>query len=445
MQGFRSGFSHPLATLCRFAKSEKSPLGLTVLWVGRAIQIGADMEADELFDPPLEVKLTSSHGSATLHSPVGLKTWFEKERDWLRALRDQANGKTKDVLPSQIFQILVQNAQRRSDEIQQLIVSKADRSAFEQRLGISLTEYSDKRAVHSEGIVGKQLTEFSQTDPSQALRIAVCYCSVRFGVAQTDFAGHWMKAAATAVAWEYGTQDSSIVIEEMLFQFGDRWDKNFDVIADRQKQVLSEQGDTLEHFQVVSRETESLLTEYRTKSNDALMTGAAELVAIKDTYRTELALQAPTTYWSEKEGSHQTAAGRWAIGFGVAAVVGAAFVWAVWQFTAQPHLAIAQSGNFSPSYGAFLPTAGAAFLVVWVLRILSRQLLANFALSSDAGERVAMVKTFLALMQKPEHVHEPDRILILSSLFRPASQSSDDATPPNWFDMLMQRVNKKPD
>jgi hypothetical protein len=81
-----------------------------------------------------------------------------------------------------------------------------------------------------------------------------------------------------------------------------------------------------------------------------------------------------------------------------------------------------------------------AFLAVWVLRIISRQLLTHFVMASDAGERVAMIKTFLALMQLPEHVKEEDRILILSSLFRPSAKTEDAATPPNWFDLLMQRV-----
>ena len=74
------------------------------------------------------------------------------------------------------------------------------------------------------------------------------------------------------------------------------------------------------------------------------------------------------------------------------------------------------------------------------MRIISRQLLVNFSFASDAGERVAMVKTFLALMQKPEHVSENDRVLILSALFRPSTKSDDDAAPPNWFDLLMNRV-----
>jgi hypothetical protein len=51
-----------------------------------------------------------------------------------------------------------------------------------------------------------------------------------------------------------------------------------------------------------------------------------------------------------------------------------------------------------------------------------------------------MVMTFLALMQKPDHVRETDRVLILSALFRPATRTEEDGAPPNWFDLVMQRI-----
>ncbi len=72
---------------------------------------------------------------------------------------------------------------------------------------------------------------------------------------------------------------------------------------------------------------------------------------------------------------------------------------------------------------------------------LSRQFLGHRALEADAAERVAMVQTFLALMEKPEHVAQADRLLILGALFRPSAKGDgDDAAPPSWLDLVMQRI-----
>ena len=83
------------------------------------------------------------------------------------------------------------------------------------------------------------------------------------------------------------------------------------------------------------------------------------------------------------------------------------------------------------------------FLIVWFLRITVRLFLTNSALADDAEERVTMVKTFRALLEHEEKMDPQDRILMLQALFRPAANASDDdGAPPNWFDVLVNRVNR---
>ena len=186
------------------------------------------------------------------------------------------------------------------------------------------------------------------------------------------------------------------------------------------------------------------MVAYKELSEKDLEDGRANITAIGRTYREELTLQAPTTYWQKKQTGHRWAAAGWALAFVVLAACAALSVGLVWYWTVVrgfPGMPVPTGASLP--YGEFIPTAGTVFLSIWVLRIVSRQLLAQFALSSDAGDRVAMVKTFLALMQSPEHVKEDDRILILSALFRPPSKSDDDGAPPNWFDLLITRLNTK--
>jgi hypothetical protein len=76
----------------------------------------------------------------------------------------------------------------------------------------------------------------------------------------------------------------------------------------------------------------------------------------------------------------------------------------------------------------------------WILRVVSRLFHMNVVATADAGERVTMVKTYLALFDEKK-LSEADRILVLQALFRPTSQTPDESPPPNWFDVLMHRAN----
>lgn len=96
----------------------------------------------------------------------------------------------------------------------------------------------------------------------------------------------------------------------------------------------------------------------------------------------------------------------------------------------------------------FIPqTIYAIFLLLiigWVLRSVYRIFLTNFAAYNDAKERVVMFHTYLNLLEDDKAIEDADRILILQALFRPtaAMGGSDDGVPPNWFDILLQRVGR---
>ncbi|HEX9836523.1 MAG TPA: hypothetical protein VGB90_06685, partial [Alphaproteobacteria bacterium] len=98
------------------------------------------------------------------------------------------------------------------------------------------------------------------------------------------------------------------------------------------------------------------------------------------------------------------------------------------------------SGAAFPNIGALIVISAPAFLAIWLLRIISRQLHANIAEMHDARDRVVMAQTFLALLDHGKVTPE-DRVLILHSLFRPSTiGGADDSTPPHWFELLMERV-----
>lgn len=171
---------------------------------------------------------------------------------------------------------------------------------------------------------------------------------------------------------------------------------------------------------------------------------AAEWQSLKKVYDEQLALLAPTQYWSTRATTHKNVAICFAIAFGLV-LTGAigVFVW-----LAMPHLFEVARANDVSAILILIPIAVPAFAGIWVLKMLSRLLSENLQMMRDARERETMVKTFLALLRDDKNgksiVNDNDRILILHSLFRPTSVSAvDDAPPVHWFDILTNKVSGK--
>ena len=80
----------------------------------------------------------------------------------------------------------------------------------------------------------------------------------------------------------------------------------------------------------------------------------------------------------------------------------------------------------------------AATMGVWLIRLLVRNYLSHVHLAHDAAERVAMMQTYLALIEEGKLQDEGHRNLILQALFRPASSGivKDDASPPFMAEWL---------
>lgn len=175
---------------------------------------------------------------------------------------------------------------------------------------------------------------------------------------------------------------------------------------------------------------------------DHMKDSREEWAKLKLTYDTELGLRAPTTYWSDRGRSQRNVA----IAYGAAFSVALAAAISVFAFLGVDYLV--RLPNDKNAILGLLPILIPAFAAVWILRILGRLLAESMNLMRDARERETLVKTFLALMKDDSTgksvVKDEDRILILHSLFRPASTGAvDDSPPVHWFDVLASRMGTK--
>jgi hypothetical protein len=147
----------------------------------------------------------------------------------------------------------------------------------------------------------------------------------------------------------------------------------------------------------------------------------ASIQKTEKAYKEQMALQAPVEYWSAEEREHRREEKRFAwVGGVYAACVFVSIVGAL--FIGIPALArdVALKDNPYP----YLAAASGALLLVtiffWVGRILGRLFLSARHLAIDAGERVALIQTYLALTQDGK-IAEAERTLVLTPLFRSSS------------------------
>ena len=142
-------------------------------------------------------------------------------------------------------------------------------------------------------------------------------------------------------------------------------------------------------------------------------------------------MRASELYWSERRDKSETRADSaltkflWSAVLGVVVLAGA--FWAI--------------GNYLHLIGAFgtahlfiygVPT----LFVIWVLRLFYGEYRGWKDLADDADERIAMIKTFIALEHEGK-ASDAERAIILQALFRPHKESIEEGVPhPVWESIL---------
>ena len=142
------------------------------------------------------------------------------------------------------------------------------------------------------------------------------------------------------------------------------------------------------------------------------------LKSISETYDAKLALQAPVEYWQKRADDHKKRAKSfaWVFALGVVIVLVAL---GVVSSVVLPELSSGTlGGDGEMPYGRIALLIALGGLFVWPIRIVSRLLLSNLHLWTDAEERVTMVKTYLSLLRSDSGLDDSDRTLILNAMFR---------------------------
>ena len=158
-----------------------------------------------------------------------------------------------------------------------------------------------------------------------------------------------------------------------------------------------------------------------------------EMENLRKTFREEIALRAPATYWDDKRLDHERLSKvMGAVSFSSIALSVLGLGWLIHDLlrTAQP--------NTAPEAWRLAMVVLIGLFAVWGVRLVVRMFLSHLHLATDAAERVVMARTYLSLLEGDRLASKEDRQLILQALFRPASDGivKDEGVPFSLAEVL---------
>lgn len=230
--------------------------------------------------------------------------------------------------------------------------------------------------------------------------------------------------------------------------FGSKQKKVQDLESQLEQEIQSGKDwhETLKSWvKKIETQAESMLQRYKDEA-DALIA----------TYDSKLALQAPATYWEAKATYHKTMTRRFGLTFAVFTLGCIALVAFLTGLLLLPPEQMFTTLGFSSLANAAAQSADSSHsdeiikvatfgvivaILLWVLRLLIRNLMSHQHLAVDAEERRMMIVTYISLLRDQMADREHSRIA-LETVFRPTADGfvKDDSGPTPWLLDLFRRT-----
>ncbi|MDB5411179.1 MAG: hypothetical protein JWL84_6091 [Rhodospirillales bacterium] len=406
------------------------------------------MNAISIFDPPIKFDMAGKTPLLMFSAPNEIRDFVTQQHEFYQEMDNVSIG-TLQQDPAlhrgrQFIAELFNPVRTNLERLYALETTGPDR--FREALAPLMDSYAAGRLLHFGSPGAFFVRKIAKSDPAHALRILVVLSDINLALGTSTYALQWFRAGAAAEIIRLDLTNDIPSEEASLESYRAEWDRRFFEMLNKHEQQSRDAASLQAELSQQKTASARALAEFEETRAETTLRLEADWVgtiaqagddieAFKKTYNEAISLRAPTHYWRSKRNAHRFVAAAWFGAFLGAAAAGAYGVWFVWHWTVETRSA-------DPTYTAFLPSLGAALLATWFLRLFSRQVISNLGLSADAGERVAMVQTYLALTEGGL-AGESDRTLILSSLFRSAGKSEEDASPSTLADIITKALKEK--
>jgi hypothetical protein len=419
----------------------------------------AALEASSLaYNPPLERDLGLNGGKVGFRKVYQFQRWIEDEVDWWRDLPGHES----------IIGDLFKNAVKKQLDPIYIAISGNLKNIRDSKCVLDILDaFESYRCIHSSSPLGQAIRDLAVEDAFVAGILLASQVAPEL-LSEEIPASKLLEAAvhlAMAKSPLGEAKTLKIHCEKVLEQL-----ENTRATA---VQAANGVAATVEKFEKAAGDAQNLPDEVlylqtqldrmrekaQTDFSDALIHYATEVTALQEQHKSKLeqmesALQtrvdikASEMLWRGKRQGH-----RWVVGAagavfaaGLAALSYASFVYgteylSLLGFALTPLPTVGNAGGAGSEVARLVVAAVPVMAAVWFLRVAARIFFTNISQLSDASERIAMIHTFLSL-EKEGHITEGrDRVLMLQALFRPGpGGTADDSMPPNWFDLMMQRL-----
>ena len=330
-------------------------------------------------------------------------------------------------LPHAIRESLQKAVESQGDEL--LTDLKSIKSQFEQ--------YADYCSLYSKSHIGAEILNMVQSKQSF---LAMGALASNLGIPANDLLDGWhsKESDLSVILSGYALcHRSNLVRRSDLPEHERRMEIYLKSLDDIVRQAREGQRELTRSTESAIGESSQALKKEQTDWATFSDTAQNEWRSIRNTFESQLRLEAPVKYWQDRADATSKAAKLSLFAFaafafaiiGVLVVFGPEFLERV--------SAIKNIGPFTTL--AFVSIPGLTAL--WGLKHVARLFVLNIERSSDARLRETMTTTFLALTKEgTATVGQDERLLILEALFRPpAPTPSDDGHLSSVFALLSRR------
>ena len=380
-------------------------------------------------EPFLEVEL-SFCGKKSFFSLDEVEAWIKEEIDFWQ-WPEKFDHRKRDGNPRAVINAITQSLNQILGAVRNIRDNHLDEetSRLKNRLGALLVgtykayEPNQKNQIylHSSQPEAQYIHSLIESDPTRAAFVAGYF--MRQPNLPIDNYG-FFDGAVAATLYDLGIKGTCEAQQVALEASHRDW-------SSKVSEAETINQNNTKAAQEWEKQTEEDRSKQTQRFDEFLEKNQTDVDEFKKRIKAEIALKGPVTYWQEKASDH-TVKSWWFGGFTIFAfiVVGTAIFATIEYFAPDltlDHIKLRHIGLLA--IGA---TVG-----VWLIRILVRNYLSHVHLSHDASERVAMMKTYLALLEEGK-LEDKHRNLVLQALFRPASTGivKDDAAPPFMAEWL---------
>ncbi len=237
----------------------------------------------------------------------------------------------------------------------------------------------------------------------------------------------WIEAVFYGLQFLKGSESNIEFEKSSLLELKSTWEENYSKLRENYIDLnIKERELGVRH--------ENQLKTQKNKFNEFIESGTEEINNIANTYDQQMSLQSSVSYWNKRWKRHNKLAK--IFGY-VSLVTGIALTGCLIGFSL--HLL---EGMDPSTYWKLAILGIATSFSAWIVRILVKIFLSNLHLSTDAKERVTMIKTYLAMLRDGEGLADEDRQIILQTVFRPSHVGivKDEGSPANIIEAASNAI-----